>query len=317
MSSKLRKELSERVIADAGEVAFVVHSEVVGPIRDMTFLQRALLFAELSMIAYNDPAETRRAAKLAGFTKTTFYDHTGTQAYQFSNRWDRVIACRGTEPNEWNDIHADANAATVVAETVGKVHRGFKREVDDLWPMLEETIVSGKKPLWFCGHSLGGAMATICSSRCFLSHIDPNPEQLYTYGSPRVGDNTYINHVKMEHFRFVNNNDIVTRVPPLLFGYRHGGSEIYINRKGYIRKLGQLMKRRDRFKGFIDGLLKGKIDHFQDHSIHNYIDALQRAVETEREKLNRGGKSKTGREYATGEREAVAEPEGKAKEMAS
>jgi triacylglycerol lipase len=307
MSSNLRKELSDRVIADAGEVAFVVHSDVKGPISELTFLQRALLFAELSMISYNDPKEARRAAKLAGFTKTTFYDKCGSQAYQFSNRWDRVVACRGTEPNEWNDIHADANAAAVLAETVGKVHRGFKGEVDDLWPMLEEAIVGSNKPLWFCGHSLGGAMATICSSRCFLSHIDPNPEQLFTYGSPRVGDNTYINHVKLDHFRFVNNNDIVTRVPPLLFGYRHGGSEIYINRNGYIRKLGMLLKRRDRLKGFIDGIFRGKIDHFQDHSIHNYIAALQRAVETEQKKLNRGGKSKTGHEYATGEREVDTE----------
>ena len=51
----------------------------------------------------------------------------------------------------------------VIAETAGRVHRGFKREVDDLWPRLEQALVNNTRPLWFAGHSLGGAMATICA----------------------------------------------------------------------------------------------------------------------------------------------------------
>ena len=58
--------------------------------------------------------------------------------------------------------------ATVLAETAGRVHRGFKREVDDLWPRLEKALKNNTLPLWFAGHSLGGAMATICASRCQL-----------------------------------------------------------------------------------------------------------------------------------------------------
>ena len=307
MKNPTQAEIESRVIAEAGEDSYLVHSEVDRPLRELTFLQRALLFAELSMISYNDHEEASRAAELAGFDEVTFFEKDGTQAYQFDNQYDRVIACRGTEPNEWNDIRADADAAVVLAETVGKVHRGFKYEVDDLWPMLEQALVSSKNPLWFCGHSLGGAMATICGTRCFLSHIDPNPEQLFTFGSPRVGDNRYVNHVKLEHFRFVNNNDIVTRVPPLLFGYRHCGSEIYINRNGKIRRFGNLLKGRDRWRGFLQGLRMGKIDHFDDHSIHNYIAALVAAVETEHNKLARGGRAKRGREYITDAREAEEE----------
>ena len=148
-------KMIDRTVADAGEVAFVVHSKVVGPISELTFLQRALLFAELSMISYNDQEEAERAAAIAGFDDVTLYDRDGSQAYRFRNDQDCVIACRGTEPNEWNDIQADANAASVIAETAGKVHRGFKREVDDLWPMLETALMSNDQPLWFCGHSLG------------------------------------------------------------------------------------------------------------------------------------------------------------------
>lgn len=287
----MSEEAIKRVdtVQDPGERPLVIQSKLDGPIRDMTFLERSLLFAELAMIAYNDEDETKRACDIVGFPDVTFYNRDGSQAYRFRNDHDCVIACRGTEPNEWNDIRADANAASVLAETTGKVHRGFKTEVDDLWPMLETALMSNEQPLWFCGHSLGGAMATICAGRCFLSHIESVPDQLYTYGSPRVGDKRYINYVNLDHFRFVNNNDIVTRVPPSVLGYRHSGREVYLNRDGKIQKLGHIGRRRDRWKGFLRGLRRWRIDHFADHSIHNYIDAIAEAVEQEKEELDAGG----------------------------
>ena len=268
-----------RIVADPGEVPLVLHSNVAGPIGDMPFLQRALLFAELSMIAYNDEAETRRACALVGFPDVRFYDRDGSQAFRLRNEHDCVVACRGTEPNEWNDIRADADATSVLAETMGRVHRGFKTEVDDLWPMLETALTANEQPLWFCGHSLGGAMATICAGRCLLSHIESSPQQLFTFGSPRVGDKAYINYVKVDHYRFVNNNDIVSRVPPAWLGFRHCGREVYIDRLGRIRRIGPIGKRRDRWLGFWRSLGQRKIDHFSDHSIHGYIEALRVSAE--------------------------------------
>jgi triacylglycerol lipase len=276
------------LVQDPGEVPVVVHSDVRVPIRELSFLRRALLFAELAMIAYNDKAEATIAASLAGFPDVTFYDRHGAQAYRFRNDYDCVIACRGTEPHEWNDIKADANAATVLGETAGKVHRGFKQEVDDLWPMLETALITNSQPLWFCGHSLGGAMATICAGRCYLSHINSNPEQLFSFGSPRVGNRDYINFVRLDHFRFVNNNDVVTRVPPVWLGYTHAGREVYFDRHGYIAKLSYIMKRRDRWRGFFGGIFKWKIDHFVDHSIHRYINAILRALRADEELQKQG-----------------------------
>jgi triacylglycerol lipase len=81
----------------------------------------------------------------------------------------------GTEPNEWNDIKADVNAWTVLAESVGRVHRGFKEEVDTLWPLMEAALAENNKTTWFTGHSLGAAMAAICAGRCMLSKIESNP----------------------------------------------------------------------------------------------------------------------------------------------
>ena len=287
-----------KMIQDHDETPLVIHSDVTTPISEMSFLRRALLFGELAMVSYNDKAEATVAAAMAGFPDVTFYDRDGSQAYRFRNDHDCVIACRGTEPNEWNDVKADANARSVLAETTGKVHSGFKQEVDDLWPMLETALMNNDQPLWFCGHSLGGAMATICAGRCFLSHINSMPEELFTYGSPRVGNKQYINYVKLNHYRFVNNNDIVTRVPPPFLGYRHCGSEVYINRKGEIKKYGIILKRRDRWRGFVRGLRNWKIDHFSDHSIHRYIESVLMAVKKEDADLANGGTAALADQFA-------------------
>src|SRR5262249_28348658 len=159
---------------------------------------------------------------------------------------DVVLACRGTEPNEWNDIQADANAVMSVVGTLGNVHSGFNHEVDDLWPVLEKSLSDNRRPVWFCGHSLGGAMATICAYRCKTSHVVNAPQELHTFGSPRVGCKRYIRHAVVTHYRWVHNNDIVTRVPPVWMGYRHCGNEVYLDRKGRIRKLRGVFRSRDR-----------------------------------------------------------------------
>ena len=43
------------------------------------------------------------------------------------NKTDLVIACRGTQPSEFNDTKADLKAMSVMAETVSRVHRGSSR----------------------------------------------------------------------------------------------------------------------------------------------------------------------------------------------
>ena len=258
-----------------------VQSALAGPIEAISFLRRSLLFGELSAICYLSRAEAGRLAFKIGFPEIRFYDRDGAQAYIFGNQDDAVVVCRGTEPHDWNDIRADLDLATVIAETAGRVHRGFKREVDDLWPRLEQALASNRRPVWFTGHSLGGAMATICASRCKLSHISSNPQSLFTFGSPRVGNRRYVNYVRYEAYRWVNNNDIVTRVPPAWLGYRHKGQELYLNAYGEIRRFTTWQRVKDRWRGFVGGLKSREFDHFTDHSIMRYIEYIQRAVAEE------------------------------------
>ncbi len=250
-------------------------------IDELNLLQQGLLFAELARIAYYRPDIVWEAISAVGFEHFEFFDEDGAQAYIFENQFDCVVVCRGTEPNEWNDIKADVDAVSVLAETAGRVHRGFKSEVDHLWPRLELALKENEKPLWFAGHSLGGAMATVCAGRCKLAEIPSNPAGLFTYGSPRVGNRRYINFVKIPHYRWVNNNDIVCRVPPRWLGYTHSGRELYFNSFGRLRKYTPWRRFRDRWYGFMLSLRRWKIDHLADHSMLEYIACIQRAIEDE------------------------------------
>lgn len=247
-------------------------------ISEMSFQERSLLFAKLSSIAYGSIEVAKGQVKDLGFTTVEFYDRDGAQAYRFANKKDMVIACRGTQPTQWNDIAADLKAMPVVAETVSRVHRGFKAEVDELWPMVLEDLMAKapKQNLWFCGHSLGAAMATIMASRCMYEEAVPDPVQLYTYGSPRVGWKGYVVHLGVDHHRWVNNNDIVTTVPLNIMGYIHHGTEHYMNAYGEVRKMTGWQRVKDKWRGFVMGIKQGGIDNFSDHSIGNYIANLEK-----------------------------------------
>jgi len=247
-------------------------------ISELDFKQRSLFFAKLAQIAYLDEKEATKHAKKLGFSTIEFYNIDGAQTYRFMNKQDLVIACRGTEPTEFNDIKADANALPVVAETVSRVHKGFKTEVDELWPMVLEDLkrkANDKKNIWFCGHSLGAAMATIMASRCHL-YPDIEPvQELYTYGSPRVGWKGYVKSLGVTHHRWKNNNDIVTTVPLAIMGYKHHGELHYLNAYGNVRKPTGWQLVKDKLRGLWMGLKQGEIDSFSDHSMTNYINYLE------------------------------------------
>jgi triacylglycerol lipase len=262
-----------------GDTQSQVYSKLEGSIESLSMLRRSLLFAELSNISYLSRCEAGLLANRIGFPEIRFYDRDGAQAYIFANDEDAVVTCRGTQPDDWNDLKADLDLQRAMAETAGWVHRGFKKQVDDLWPRLEQALVNNQRTLWFTGHSLGAAMAAICAGRCKLSYIKSNPRALFTYGSPRVGNTRYVNFIQMEAYRWVNNNDIVTRVPPAWLGYRHKGQEIYLNAYGKIRRLTPWQRFKDRWRGTVRGIRERRFDPFSDHSIVEYVQHIRGAVE--------------------------------------
>jgi triacylglycerol lipase len=252
--------------------------KLLTPIITLNFKERSLLFAELAQIAYLDEKNATKVAKQLGFTTVEFYNIDGAQTYRFMNKNDIVIACRGTEPTEFNDIKADLKAFPVRAETISRVHRGFKTEVDELWPLVKEDIVRKQnedKDLWFCGHSLGAAMATIMASRCKHNLDNLDPRELYTYGSPRVGWRKYCDSLDVVHHRWVNNNDIVTTVPLAIMGYKHHGTQHYLNSWGNVRTPSGWQLIKDKLRGMWRGIKQGKVDNFSDHGMALYVQYLK------------------------------------------
>ena len=245
--------------------------------------QRRLIFAKFSKYAYLNLTEARTAAKLEGFNRTEFIDIDGAQVYIFYNSTDLIIACRGTQPGDMNDIYADLEIFKADSVTGNKIHQGFKEEVDKIYETVYE-IVERKgmaKIIWACGHSLGGAMATILAQRLEFRGGNKGVvdiHTLYTYGSPRAGGPKFRAWCDkhLNHQRFVNNNDVVPCVPSFL-RWRHSGKCNYIKSTGEVTNLGRWSSERIRDKGWslLKTILKGRFDLISDHNIDDYIMHLE------------------------------------------
>lgn len=247
------------------------------PINQTKFTEQAYLFARLSRLAYKDLDQVEEEFAQLGFN-ARFFDINGSQAYLLTNAHDLVVVCRGTQPTEFTDIAADLDARMVPSSTgIGHVHSGFKRSVDNIWPELENQLREyGKtKTIWCTGHSLGAAMATLLAYRLQRTEDCPNPGALFTYGSPRVGNKKYVQQIQsigLLHFRFVNNADIVARVP--VWPYRHFGGHYYMNHWGNLRAPTNWQVIKDVWRGFVVGLGRREINFFSNHSIDRYENNL-------------------------------------------
>jgi triacylglycerol lipase len=151
-----------------------------------------------------------------------------------------IVSFRGTDKDDPRNVQSDEDTIPVARDGY-VVHRGFALALDQVWdaeikPMLQDFLRGfPNASVYFTGHSLGAALATIAVTR-----FGGNNCALYTIGSPRVGDDTFARAVlqKTKHvFRFVNGQDIVTQIPPeapLQHYFRHVGSEKYIDRNGIV-----------------------------------------------------------------------------------
>ncbi len=104
----------------------------------------------------------------------------------------------------------------------GSVHSGFKADFLRLWQKIESILCNIDVPLYFTGHSLGGALAILAAS------LFP-AEAVYTFGAPKTGDAVFAESLKNARiYRFENDRDIITTVPPsaIPFDFCHVGIPI-------------------------------------------------------------------------------------------
>lgn len=242
--------------------------------------------ADAATLVYDDPRtfvpDTFRAAGL-GDVKFIESAKSDTQVFVAAGGEHAVVAFRGTETGRrtgetdfkhiFIDVLTDANFKLVnfdgAAASKGRVHSGFKEAVESVWGDLSAHLASlggGGRKFWLTGHSLGAALATVAAAKA--AHLPGfDLRGLYTYGSPLVGDAAFKREFEallkdrfgLSYYRFVHGRDIVTTVPPPLFGFTHVGTLKHIERSGRVREgVGAL----EGAANFLGGLLRRSYDLF-------------------------------------------------------
>mmetsp|Transcript_7385 Transcript_7385/g.32843 ORF Transcript_7385/g.32843 Transcript_7385/m.32843 type:complete len:443 (+) Transcript_7385:2029-3357(+) len=120
------------------------------------------------------------------------------------------------------------------------IHKGFGFAYttvrQQIWNEVHRLYEENPRPLFFTGHSLGGALATLCAFDCSKTISPDDGCYAFTYGSPRVGNKQFVEEYNREvpcTWRLVHAEDPVTKLPPALF-FRHVGQSALITRKGHL-----------------------------------------------------------------------------------
>lgn len=253
-------------------------------------ISRAYWLAQAADCAYETNRDVMRAWLLQqGQTNVQFFDQPGTNTQAFLSWGNGValLAFRGTEQNltDWT-TDAKFDAADASAHGLpGKIHHGFADAFESIWPSLLTAInqLKGQRVLLHVtGHSLGGALATLAALR--LARLRTFPVQsVHTYGSPRVGDQTFVREFDTtfsgRSFRIVNNEDLVTRIPPRESSYEHVSEIIYIDEAGRIqRDIGYWYRFLNFVTNALEDLKKALQTTVKDHSMKLYCGHLERAA---------------------------------------
>ena len=153
---------------------------------------------------------------------------------------DAVVAIRGTQGiDEWlQDARFDAVKCPFLPGA-GKTEDGFTSMYNSLAtsvapgsPSVTTALatlpwVRNVNSLTICGHSLGGALATLLALDVAANSNFRNPI-VYTYASPCTGDDSFVdtyNQVVPNTTRIANRADVVPLLPPL-YDQVHGLFEL-------------------------------------------------------------------------------------------
>jgi len=146
-----------------------------------------------------------------------------TEAAVLSNSKLILVVFRGTEGaqavRDWlTNLH---HLMMRAPDSWGKmhVHRGFYAALSTIYQSVRNRVRATRtnnQKVFLTGHSLGGALATLCAFR-LQKVCSVNVDGVYTFGAPRVGDldfaNKYNDILKAKTFRWVYKNDFGPQLP--------------------------------------------------------------------------------------------------------
>ena len=171
---------------------------------------------------YADGLTRQAVLQQVGFQELHFFNNKSTQCAVFAPQDGTfaVLVFRGTH-DAYNWL-LNLNTWPATWQKGGSVHSGFKSSFDAVWQVVENYLDSLQVPVYYTGHSLGGAMAVLAAS-------SRPPYALYTFGCPRVGNSAFTETLQgFPHYRIVNHCDVFTTVPARFLNFAHTGKLIYI-----------------------------------------------------------------------------------------
>jgi triacylglycerol lipase len=197
--------------------------------------RNAWWLADAALLSYWNPDVALGRLRSAGLD-ATFIAVDGVQCYVSVAPNFVIVAFRGTQINEWQNMFDNARFALVPwGGGNARVHEGFAEAFERVRPRLLDVLTpaAASRRVWFGGHSLGGALAVLAA------YDFVRVEGIFTMGSPRVGNNAFAmafnSRLGPRSARYVNNNDMVTRLPPVEpLGYEHVEKLRQIDSNGYI-----------------------------------------------------------------------------------
>ncbi len=193
----------------------------------------AIWMSECSQLAYMRGGYVKKmlTAPDWGFDAVHWIENkrTDTQGFVAVKNSHIVVSFRGTK--EPRDFLTDLNLRKqpfLDDKGKGEVHVGFNRAFESIKVDLQSTLdeleaAQAGRPIFVTGHSLGAAIAQLTA--CALAHEGRKIAAVYTFGSPRVGNEAFCDFYKSllkdRTFLHINNTDIVTKIPTRWLGFRH------------------------------------------------------------------------------------------------
>lgn len=204
--------------------------------------------------------------------KESSFEVNNIQVKVLADEARTVIVFRGTEAYDLRDIQTD-----ISIKMKDGMHEGFLKAWKAIEPKLlsylAEINVGKDVPMYFTGHSMGGALAALAAVHLNGKGFDLRA--VYTYGAPRVSSAKLDSLLPCPVYRIVNAHDLVPRVPLMLMKYRHIGELHYITKSGRMIINPSLL---DTEPGFFSALIFKWKTTIQDHSLVEYLKKLQALV---------------------------------------
>jgi len=209
----------------------------------------AYWLSRLAWMSYRErPAIEQETKIFWRAPEVTFYESVKTDAQCCTLEYPEglLLAFRGTESlKDWKMNLKFPGHST----PDGEVHSGFWDALQSLWTQFPKTYselerhqlkdkpvkpclktalqsqLENQTPIYICGHSLGGAMALLAGFQMQRWKLPGNVKGVYTWGQPRAAKESWIEKLIAEAsfpvFLHFNVEDVVPRLPPCSFGYRH------------------------------------------------------------------------------------------------